>query len=1639
MSRATSIRVASAALLCSAALSAHSTTALRPGLAASAPLVAAPDSSGTVMSSVSGGGTTVHSLFGQRIDGARQLAAIGPDDLGDRVNLHNGRLSFRHVDVSVPGNNALPVAVARTREAARNPNVEPGVLGDWDLELPYVGGTYSANRGWNTWSMNGARCSQFGAPPFESYIRGYWYDFEFWSGVHLHAGASGGQEVLLRSSSNNRQPPRPPASPAHLPAWPLVTRDYWQIRCLPSIRNGSGEGFIARSPDGTEYRFDWMATRRVETLRFSNGEMLARNEHRLFATRVTDRFGNFVDYHFEPADPWRLNRITSSDGRVLELRYFWTAGGRRLSEVVQGAHTWRYAYDSFGDLARVTLPDGLAWQFALRNLSSLYPEQVGEGATCDWPGAAPGGPFEGTITHPSGLVGRFQTHYRAHGRHHVPRFCIDKSPPSIPSEWTEEAVVYDGFPKWPRAPMSLTLHAKTLEAPALHSDPGGDGRTDRSVWQFAYPNDGGSWSDCTGCPDRKVVAVTDPRGAVTRYTYGTRFEVNEGQLLRKEEGWDSATGTALRVTDNVYSPTAPGSQPVEPIGFSPNEAADLLQTRHRPLQRTTVVQQGTAFVTEIESFEAFQARPSIVRRSGSGGGPQREQIVYQDFEPLWVLGQVRSRTDLGTLLVPESFEYHGTTALKAQSRRFGLLQERYEYWPDGSLRQLIDPVGRPRTFNDWHRGVPRQVIYRDGATESAWVDDRGLVLWHVDRVGARTDYRYDAMGRLSEIHYPPETWGGYHPTYLTLTRLTAPTEGVPAGYWLHEERTGNARVQRFLDPMWRPRMQRSLDIADPGGTASVVETRYDRAGLKLFDSYPVRALGGLDSAAARGTRYWHDALGREVARLSHTEVGDAVTATAYPASAGELHKLVTNPRGYATRWRFRALGAPSYEDAVVIEQPEGVRVDISRDGLGKPTAVTRSGHYGGSPQSLTRRYVYDGHQRLCKTIEPESGATVQAYDAAGNVAWRASGQALPDASQCNNDGAVPPAARVVNGYDAEDRLTSTAYGDGSPGVVRTYTADGLPRTVASSELTWTYDYWNRRTLKSEWLSWPWQTPGQGWNFAWSRDAHGHVSQFSDPWGGVDFLPNALGQPTRAGGYVTQVRYHPNGMLASYVLGNGIGHTVHQNVRGLTALWEDSGVGRDQYSYDLNANVTAIADLQGGHHRSMPGYDGLDRMTHANGPWGSGVYSYDALDNLRHSHVGSRAALADWDGTRNLPRHYNVNGQRVDTVHDARGNVVQRGGLQMGFDIGNRLRTVTGLASYQYDGHGRRHYMVRTDGSSRLSAYGLDGKLRFSWDSTKGSTRYVHLGGRLVAEHGETSVTYVHTDALGSPVARTNASRTVLERTRYEPYGSTVAGSTNPTGVGFTGHVNDADTGLVYMQQRYYDPVLGRFLSVDPVVADAQTGALFGRYHYAFNNPFKFRDPDGRLPVLDSTTILDVGYGLYDTGQLLGAVAAWGVGLATGNSALASEGAAGARASLFNLGGSLVAAALPAVSAPMLRGGAEVASTTVGGLRAAGKKDAHHVIQDAAARELPGYNTNAAPGIQLAGPANVAGTPHNIATGVQRQAGGGTYAAERRIGYKAMRRAGVSEGDARAAIGRADDYFGSIGVGPATITRIPGNR
>lgn len=111
------------------------------------------------------------------------------------------------------------------------------------------------------------------------------------------------------------------------------------------------------------------------------------------------------------------------------------------------------------------------------------------------------------------------------------------------------------------------------------------------------------------------------------------------------------------------------------------------------------------------------------------------------------------------------------------------------------------------------------------------------------------------------------------------------------------------------------------------------------------------------------------------------------------------------------------------------------------------------------------------------------------------------------------------------------------------------------------------------------------------------------------------------------------------------------------------------------------------------------------------------------------------------------------------------------------------------------------------------------------------------------------ITYIHTDYLGSVSAKSNEAGQVTERFHYAPFGL----SDDPNGLNnkqsYTGHVYDNDSQLVYMQARYYDPVIGRFYSNDPVDTKSHlysTNGIhgFNRYAYANNNPYRYIDPTG---------------------------------------------------------------------------------------------------------------------------------------------------------------------------------------------------
>ena len=95
------------------------------------------------------------------------VTTLGPDLFGDKVNLFNGSLEFEHTDLSLPGNNALPVAVTRRYYPGRS-DIVKGQFGDWDLETPRIGGTFAGLAGWVSSSSAAGRCNGFSAPPVVS-------------------------------------------------------------------------------------------------------------------------------------------------------------------------------------------------------------------------------------------------------------------------------------------------------------------------------------------------------------------------------------------------------------------------------------------------------------------------------------------------------------------------------------------------------------------------------------------------------------------------------------------------------------------------------------------------------------------------------------------------------------------------------------------------------------------------------------------------------------------------------------------------------------------------------------------------------------------------------------------------------------------------------------------------------------------------------------------------------------------------------------------------------------------------------------------------------------------------------------------------------------------------------------------------------------------------------------------------------------------------------------------------------------------------------------------------------------------------------------------------------------------------------
>ncbi len=224
-------------------------------------------------------------------------------------------------------------------------------------------------------------------------------------------------------------------------------------------------------------------------------------------------------------------------------------------------------------------------------------------------------------------------------------------------------------------------------------------------------------------------------------------------------------------------------------------------------------------------------------------------------------------------------------------------------------------------------------------------------------------------------------------------------------------------------------------------------------------------------------------------------------------------------------------------------------------------------------------------------------------------------------------------------------------------------------------------------------------------------------------------------------------------------------------------------------------------------------------------------------------------------------------EKTSKPNDANGNMVLRGDQTISWNADNMPAAIAGfddLTTFVYDGDGGR--VVKNENGETTVYVNLYFELNLT---TGNATAYYYLGSRLVALKAGANLRFVHQDHLTGTSLTTDSSGDLVARVKYYPYGETRSSSgALDTDRMFTGQRLDG-TGLYFYNARYYDPLLGRFISPDSIVPMLSNAQDWNRYAYALNNPLAWIDPSGHGPldwIVDRAK--DIGDTFSDAGHLV---------------------------------------------------------------------------------------------------------------------------------------------------------------------------
>ncbi len=533
---------------------------------------------------------------------------------------------------------------------------------------------------------------------------------------------------------------------------------------------------------------------------------------------------------------------------------------------------------------------------------------------------------------------------------------------------------------------------------------------------------------------------------------------------------------------------------------------------------------------------------------------------------------------------------------------------------------------------------------------------------------------------------------------------------------------------------------------------------------------------------------------------------------------------VTDGNSHTTTYTYNGDNEP-----IKVKEANGDVTETEYDGASQVIAQTDGNKH-------TTKYKRNAVEEVTEVTDPLGHKTLKEYEAAGNMVK------LTD-----------PAKRVTTyTYDPANRLTEISYSSGKPSAVKyEYDKDGerTKMTDGTGTTTYSYDQLDRLTE--------------------SENGHKEVIKYEYD------LANGQTEITFPNGKNVTRAFDKDGRLEKLTdwLAHSTKFTYNEDSDLKTVVFPSETKNEDKYTYndadqmtevkmDKSAEVLASlvytrdsdGQVKKTTSKGLPGaevtentYDESNRLT----KYGSTEYKYDAANNptKEGSNTNTYNEGDELEKGTGVTYSYDELGERTKMTPE-KGPATTYGYDQAG-DLVSVERPKEGEVSkiedtYAYNGEGLRTSQTISGTTSYLAWSLAEGIPQLLSD---GTNSYIYGPGGVAIEQISSggTVTYLHHDQQGSTRLLTGSTGTVTGKCTYNAYGTPTCEGTTTTPLGYDGQYTNADTGLIYMRARAYDPSTGEFISRDPI--SGLTGSPYG---YVDDNPLNFNDPRGLIFGISGT-------------------------------------------------------------------------------------------------------------------------------------------------------------------------------------------